>query len=269
MPDVHRRHNVKLAGAGATTLVFAHGFGCDQTMWRLVAPAFEASHRVLTFDYAGAGGAEPGAYDGRRHARLEGYVDDVLAVLEAAWAGPVVFVGHSVSAIIGLLASLRRPEWFERLVLVCPSPRYLDDPSQGYHGGFTRADIEGLLGLMEKNPLGWPDFFAPAVMGNPERPELAEELRGSFCRLEPRAALQFAAATFWADNRADLAKVSRPCLVLQCRADTIAPEAVGRYTHERLAGSRFHLLEASGHCPHLSHPEETIAAIRAYLAEAV
>jgi sigma-B regulation protein RsbQ len=262
------RYHIVEAGAGSTTLVLAHGFGCDQNMWRRIAPALAAKHRVVTFDLIGAGRSDVRAYDSARHATLHGYAQDFIEVAEAigaSAASPVVLVGHSVSATIALLASVQRPELFERLILICPSPRYLND-LPGYAGGFDRATIDGLLDLMEKNPAGWPSFLAPLVMKNPDRPELGRELEQSFCTLEPRIAQEFARATFLADNRADLAAVTVPSLILQCRDDAIAPESVGRYMHAALRGSTLHEMAATGHCPHVSHPEETLAAIESYLA---
>jgi sigma-B regulation protein RsbQ len=245
-------------------MVLAHGFGCDQSMWRLVAPAFEATHRVVLFDHAGAGGADPAAYDDDRHATLDGYADDVVGLLDELSLGPVVFVGHSVSATIGLLAAARRPDLFDRLVLVGPSPRYVDD--DGYRGGFSAEEIEELLATMDGNYLGWSATMAPMIMGTPDRPELGDELTASFCRTDPRVARRFARTTFLSDNRADLAAVRTPSLVVQCREDVIAPVEVGRYVHERLEGSRFVVIDAVGHCPNLSAPGALVGAMREYLA---
>jgi sigma-B regulation protein RsbQ len=262
--DLLRRHNVTLSGPeGAPPIVFAHGYGCDQHLWRLVAPAFAHDHRVVVFDHAGAGGADPAAYDPERHGSLDGYVDDVLALLAALDLGPVVFVGHSVSAMIGVVASVREPERFAKLVLVGPSPRYIDD--EGYTGGFGRADVDELLESLESNFLGWSSAMAPVIMGNPDRPELGAELTSSFCRTDPEIASHFARVTFTSDNRADLGGVSVPTLVLQTREDAIAPPVVGRYVHAAIPGSAFTLLDATGHCPNLSAPAETAAAIRAFL----
>ncbi|WP_275003499.1 alpha/beta fold hydrolase [Promicromonospora iranensis] len=263
---VTARHNAQISGApeGAPAMVFAHGFGCDQSMWRLVAPAFEADHRVVLFDHVGAGRSDPGAYDTDRHASLDGYAEDVVELLEELELGPVVFVGHSVSATIALLAASRRPELFDRLVLVGPSPRYIDD--DGYRGGFTAEEIEELLETMDVNYLGWSEFIAPVIMGNPDRPQLGEELTNSFCRTDPAIAKRFARATFLSDNRADLAAVRTPSLVVQCREDAIAPVEVGRYVHEHLGDSEFVLIDAVGHCPNLSAPRALITAMREYLS---
>ncbi len=262
--DVLRRHNVAFSGPeGAPPIVFAHGYGCDQHLWRLVAPAFAGDHRVVLFDHAGAGEADPAAYDPERHGSLDGYAEDVLELLAALDLGPVVFVGHSVSSMIGVLAAVREPARFAKLVLVGPSPRYLDDA--GYTGGFSPPDIDELLESLESNFLGWSRAMAPVIMGTPDRPELGEELTNSFCRTDPEIAARFARVTFLSDNRDDLAAVTVPTLVLQTREDAIAPPAVGRYVHEAIPGSAFALLDATGHCPNLSAPEETIAAIRAFL----
>ena len=244
-------------------MLFAHGFGCDSTMWRLVGPDFEVDHRVVTFDQVGHGGSDLAAYDEQKYGSLQGYADDVVEICRALGLSDVVFVGHSVSAMTGVLAATRAPEIFGALVMIGPSPRYIDD--EGYTGGFSRADIAGLLDSLEANHLGWSAAMAPVIMGRPDRPELAGELTNSFCRTEPAIARQFAQVTFLSDHRADLAGVAVPTLVLQCSQDVIAPEVVGRYVHERVAGSVFTRLAATGHCPHLSAPEETTAAIRAFL----
>jgi sigma-B regulation protein RsbQ len=258
------RNNVTVAGrAGAPAIVFAHGFGCDQQMWRHVAPHFEADHRVVLFDHVGSGGSDLDAYEPAKYASLGGYADDVVDILAELDLGPAVFVGHSVSAMIGVLAAGRAPERFAKLVLIGPSPRYIDD--EGYTGGFTRADIDELLGSLESNFLGWSSQMAPVIMGNPDRPELGEELTNSFCRTDPDIAAQFARVTFLSDNRADLARVSVPTLVLQCRVDAIAPPTVGEYVRDAIPGARYVLLDATGHCPNLSAPEATTAAIRAFL----
>jgi sigma-B regulation protein RsbQ len=258
------RNNVTVSGRlEGRPMVFAHGFGCDQHMWRHVAPAFAEDHLIVLFDHVGAGGSDLAAYDPERYASLDGYADDVVAIAEELNLVDAVFVGHSVSAMIGVLAADRAPERFGALVLVGPSPRYIDD--EGYVGGFTRADIEELLDSLDANYLGWSSAMAPAIVGNPDRPELGEELTASFCRTDPDIAARFARATFLSDNRADLATVRVPTLVLQCSDDVIAPEAVGEYVHAAIPGSRLVHLAATGHCPNLSAPEETIAAIRAFV----
>jgi sigma-B regulation protein RsbQ len=244
-------------------MIFAHGFGCDQNMWRYVAPAFTQDHRVVLFDHVGAGGSDLSAYDPERYGSLEGYSRDVVEICEELDLEDAVFVGHSVSAMIGVLAAALAPERIGALVLVGPSPRYIDE--EGYTGGFSRADIEELLESLNHNFLGWSSAMAPVIMGNPDRPELGEELTASFCRTDPDLAERFARVTFLSDNRADLATVRVPTLVLQCSEDAIAPHVVGEYVHRSIPGSRFQQLAATGHCPNLSAPEETIAAIRAFL----
>jgi len=262
--DVLARNNVTVQGPpDAPPMLFAHGFGCDQHMWRHVAPAFAADHRVVLFDHVGAGGADPAAWDPERYASLDGYATDVLEICAALDLTGVVFVGHSVSAMIGVLAAGREPDRFAKLVLVGPSPRYVDD--EGYRGGFSREDIEGLLESLDSNFLGWSSAMAPVIVGNPDRPELGEELTNSFCRTDPEIAQHFARVTFLSDNRADLAGVRAPALVLQCADDVIAPAAVGEYVHAQLPGSTLVRMRATGHCPNLSAPDETIAAIRAFL----
>jgi sigma-B regulation protein RsbQ len=247
-------------------MVFAHGFGCDQGMWRHVAPAFEATHRVVLFDHVGAGQSDLLAFDPVKYGRLDGYAEDLVEIVEAVGRPPVVFVGHSVSAMIGILAAARRPELFHRLVLVGPSPRYIDD--DGYRGGFSAAEIDELLETMDGNYLGWSQYIAPVIMGVPERPELGEELSASFCRTDPDIARRFARTTFLSDNRADLPRVRTPALVLQCRDDVIAPMEVGAYVHEHLRSSDLVVLDATGHCPNLSAPGQVVAAMKSYLAAA-
>ena len=254
-----------LAGrADGPPMIFAHGFGCDQTMWRHVAPAFADSHRIVLFDHVGAGGSDLAAYDRTRYGRLKGYAADVIEILDALALPPAVFVGHSVSAVIGVLAAIDRPELFDRLVLVSPSPRYINDV--GYRGGFTRAEIDELLETMDGNYLGWSAHIAPVIMGVPDRPELAQELTSSFCRTDPAIARHFARTTFLSDNRGDLDKVRTPSLVLQCRQDVIAPMEVGKFVHDHLADSELVLLDATGHCPNLSAPDQVVAAMRRYLS---
>jgi sigma-B regulation protein RsbQ len=262
--SVLRRNNVVVSGpAGAQPMVFAHGFGCDQNMWRFVVPAFEADYRVVLFDHVGAGGSDLSAYRPAKYESLQGYADDVLEICRELELERVVFVGHSVSAMIGVLAANAEPERFDALVLVGPSPRYLDD--EGYVGGFSGEDVAGLLESLDSNYLGWSSAMAPVIMGNPERPELGEELTNSFCRTDPEIARQFARVTFLSDNRDDLPRVRTRTLVLQCSEDVIAPRLVGEHVHRQIAGSELVLLDATGHCPNLSAPDETVAAIKAFL----
>lgn len=257
------RNNVNVFGAGSRPLVFAHGFGCDQNMWRFVAPAFEEEYRVVLFDYVGAGKSDLSAYDPKRYADLKGYSRDLLEVCEALDLRDAVFVGHSVSAMIGALAAIEQPERFSRLILVGPSPCYINDGD--YVGGFEREDVEGLLRMMEKNYIGWASFLAPAIMKNEERPELAGELKDSFCSTDPVIAHQFAEVTFLSDNRRDVPKVPTPSLIMQCSDDVIAPLSVGQYLEAHLPNSTLVVMQATGHCPHVSHPEETIAVMKKYL----
>jgi sigma-B regulation protein RsbQ len=262
--DILGRNNVTLSGRDTgSAILFAHGFGCDQNMWRFVAPAFTDAHRVVLFDHVGAGRSDAAAYDRGKYGSLHGYSGDVLDICHALELRQVVFVGHSVSAMIGVLAAVREPDRFAKLVLIGPSPRYIDDA--GYTGGFQREDIDGLLESLDSNYLGWSSAMAPVIMGNPDRPELGTELTNSFCRTNPEIARHFASVTFLSDNRADLPKVRTPTLILQCSEDVIAPRVVGEYVHRQIAGSELVLMEATGHCPNLSAPEETIAAIRRFL----
>jgi sigma-B regulation protein RsbQ len=261
--DVIRRNNVRLLGQGDRPIVFAHGFGCDQNMWRLVVPAFEASHRVVLFDHVGAGQSDASAYDRKKYGTLAGYATDLLEICRHLQLSPVIFVGHSVSAMIGVLAANRDPDRFKALVLVGPSPRYIDDTN--YIGGFSRQDIEGLLSSLDSNYLGWSSSMAPIIMGNADRPELGQELTNSFCRTDPDIASQFARVTFFSDNRQDLSAVQMPALILQCSDDVIAPRAVGEYVHRHMPGSQLVVMEATGHCPNLSAPDETVRAIQAFI----
>jgi len=262
--EIVARNNVHVLGRGTQPMLFAHGFGCDQNMWRFVAPAFQDDYRIVLFDYVGSGKSDISAYDPERYSSLDGYAQDVLDVCHALELRDVIFVGHSVSSMIGVLAANREPALFDRLVMVGPSPRYIND-APDYNGGFDRADIEGLLETMEKNYIGWSNFLAPAIMKNPDRPELSAELETSFCSTDPVIARRFAEATFFADNRADVAVLRRPSLIMQCSDDIIAPNAVGEYLHRVTPDSTLALLSATGHCPHMSHPEETIRVIRNYL----
>jgi sigma-B regulation protein RsbQ len=262
---VAARNNVRVSGDPAgRPMMFAHGFGCDASMWRHVAPAFEDRYRVVVFDYVGHGGSDTSAYDPARYGSLDGYAADVLEICAELDLEDVVFVGHSVSSMIGALAAIAEPERFASLVMIGPSPRYIDD--DGYVGGFSREDIDGLLESLESNYLGWSSAMAPVIMGNGDRPELGEELTNSFCRTDPEIARAFARATFLSDNRADLAELSVPTLVLQCSEDAIAPREVGEFVHRSVPGSELVLLRATGHCPNLSAPAETIEAVTAFLS---
>jgi sigma-B regulation protein RsbQ len=261
--DPLERHNVNVSGKAGPFIMFAHGFGCDQNMWRFVAPQFEETHRVVLFDHVGCGKSDSSAYDGGRHSTLQGYADDVVEIARALGIEDGIFVGHSVSAMIGILAARSDPTLFGRLVLIGPSPCYINDGD--YRGGFERSDIDELMTFMDSNFLGWSAALTPQIMGNPDRPELADELNNSFCRTDPDIAKQFARVTFLSDNRQDLEGVTLPALILQCSEDLIAPDSVGAYVHERLPGSQLVKLKATGHCPNLSAPDETVEAIRAWI----
>jgi sigma-B regulation protein RsbQ len=262
--DVIRRNNVRVTGQGEPPMLFAHGFGCDQNMWRLVVPAFEDAHRIVLIDHVGAGQSDPAAYDRTKYGTLDGYATDVLEICHELQLSKVIFVGHSVSAMVGVLAAKREPDLFKALVLVGPSPRYIDDA--GYVGGFSREDIDGLLSALDSNYLGWSSSMAPVIMGNADRPELGQELTNSFCRTDPEIAAHFARVTFLSDNRHDLPLVRTPSLILQCSEDVIAPYAVGEYVHRHMPVSRLVVMAATGHCPNLSAPDETIGAIKSFVS---
>jgi sigma-B regulation protein RsbQ len=263
--SVLQRNHVKIRGRGTRPMIFSHGYGCDQTMWRAIVPAFEDDYRIVLFDHVGAGRSDLSAFHRTKYGSLQGYADDLLEICAELNLTDAVFVGHSVSTMIGALAAIAEPERFARLVFVGPSPRYVNEGD--YVGGFDRADIDGLLDMLDVNHLGWSAAMAPVIMGNADRPELAEELANSFCRTDPEIAKHFARVTFLSDNRADLPRLRIPALILQCSEDAIAPDAVGEYVHRQVAGSRMVRLAATGHCPHLSAPAETITAIREFLQE--
>jgi sigma-B regulation protein RsbQ len=261
---VQQRNNVDVIGEGPATLLFAHGFGCDKNMWRLLAPGYASRYRTVLFDLVGSGMSDLSAYDSNKYASLAGYASDVLEIIDEFAEGPVIFVGHSVSAMIGMLAGIEAPDRIGAHVMVGPSPSYINDGD--YVGGFTRADIEGLLDTLESNYLGWSSTMAPAIMGAPERPELGVELTNSFCRTDPEIAKHFARVTFLSDHRADVAKLAAPTLILQCSDDLIAPRSVGDFMHRTLPSGTLKLIENVGHCPHLSAPCASIDAIDEFLA---
>lgn len=261
--QILRRHNVNVSGMGERTMMFAHGFGCDQAMWEPVARNFERDFRVVLFDYVGHGQSDTAAYSPERYSSLSAFADDVIEIGEALNLHGAIFIGHSVSAMIGALATLKKPGMFSELVMVGPSPRYIDDGE--YRGGFSREQIEELLEFLNDNHLGWSAAMAPAIMGNPDRPELTARLENSFCSTDPVIAQQFAKVTFLSDNRDDLPLVPARTLVLQCSSDIIAPVEVGEYVHSRLPNSQYRLLQACGHCPNLSAPDEVTAAIREFV----
>jgi sigma-B regulation protein RsbQ len=262
--SIATRHNIKVSGRpDGQPMLFAHGFGCDQNMWRYIAPRFEDEFRVVLFDHVGAGNSDPSAYEPQRYSSLSGYAGDVVAICTELELRDVVFVGHSVSAMIGVLAAAAAPELFTKLVLVGPSPRYINDAD--YVGGFSADDINDLLESLESNYLGWSSAMAPVIMGRADRPELGEELTESFCRTDPSIARQFAQVTFLSDNREDLTAVATPTLILQCANDAIAPVSVGEFVRDRMPNASMVLLNATGHCPNLSAPEETAAAIEQFV----
>jgi sigma-B regulation protein RsbQ len=260
---VLERNNVHLSGSGRP-MVFVHGFGCDQNMWRFLAPHFARSHRVVLLDLVGSGHSELSAYDPEKYASLDGHARDICEVLEALQISGAVFVGHSVSAMIGLLAALQHPERIGAHVMVSPSPSYINDGD--YVGGFERPDIEQLLETMEANYLGWSSNMAPAIMGAPDQPELATELTNSFCRTDPEIASHFARVTFLSDHRHDLPKLQQPALILQCSEDLIAPATVGEYMKSQMPASTLKVIRNVGHCPHLSSPGATLDAIESFVA---
>jgi sigma-B regulation protein RsbQ len=261
--SVRKRNNVHVSGAGQRAMMFAHGFGCDQNMWRQVAPSFERDFKVVLFDNVGAGASDLDAYSPTKYAHLDGYADDVVEIARGLDLKDAIFVGHSVSGMIGVLADIKAPGLFEALVLVAPSPRYIDGAD--YVGGFSAAQIDELLTFLDANHLGWSAAMAPTIMGNADRPELADELTNSFCRTDPAIAKQFARVTFTSDNRADLPQVHARSLILQCSDDVVAPLAVGNYLHRHLPNSTLIVLKATGHCPNLSAPDETIEAIKSFV----
>lgn len=260
-----KRNNVVIKGKGSQPMLFAHGFGCDQHMWRYVTPAFEDDYRIVLFDHVGAGKSDLSAYDYNKYDKLEGYASDIVEIARALDLKDIILVGHSVSAMIGILAVTQAPELFHSLIMVGPSPSYINDGD--YVGGFTREQIDELLESLDNNHLGWSMTMAPVIMGNPDRKELGEELANSFCRTDPQIAKHFARTTFMTDKRDSLSKVDIPSLILQCSSDVIAPVCVGEYMHERMPQSKLVIMKATGHCPNLSAPEETIAAIKAFLQD--
>lgn len=262
--DVIDRNAVSITGRrDGRPMMFAHGFGCDQQMWRFVVPAFEQDHRVVLFDHVGAGRSDLSAYDRDRYGTLDGYAEDVVEIARELELTDAVLVAHSVSCMIGALAVALAPELFGALVMVGPSPRYVDDGD--YVGGFTREDIDGLLETMDHNYLGWSAQMAQTIMASPDQPELEEELTNSFCRTDPEIARHFARTTFLGDNRADLADVPVPTLVVQVADDPIAPVEVGEFVHDQLPDSDLVMLDTVGHCPHMIAPDATIAAVRGFL----
>ena len=258
-----QRNNVKVTGSGPRTIMFAHGYGCDQNMWRAVAPAFHKDFTVVLFDYVGAGQSDLSAFSRTRYSTLNGYAKDIVEIIEELGLKNVNLIGHSVSSMVGALAAIERPELFENLVMISPSPCYINKGD--YIGGFEKADIDDLIEMLDNNQAGWSEMMAPIIMGNPSRPELAEELEASFCRTSPLHAQHFARVTFLSDNRGDLAKLHTRALILQCTEDAIAPATVGQYVHACLPESQLIVMEATGHCPHLSSPALVTREIQNFL----
>lgn len=262
---VTERNNVCVVGnLGGPTMLFAHGFGCDQSMWRLLTPAFERDYKIVLFDYVGHGGSQRAAYESKRYASLDGYATDILEICEELGLRDVTYVGHSVSGMIGVLAAIRKPDQFKGLVLVAPSPSFINDGD--YRGGFSRDDINSLLDTLDSNYLGWAKAMAPVIMANGERPELSTELENSFCRTDPAIAKEFARVTFLSDHRTDLAAVPVPSLVVQVQSDALAPASVGDYMIANMPRSELAVIDTFGHCPHLSAPAPTIEAIQRFVA---
>lgn len=261
--EIIKRNNVNVIGKGAKVMVFAHGFGCDQNAWKFVVDSFTEEYKVVLFDYTGSGKSDISQYKKEKYNKIDGYVQDLLDVCEALDLKEAIFVGHSVSSMVGLLAANKHPEYFSKLIFIGPSPRYLN--ATDYTGGFEQKDLEGLFDFMDSNYLGWSAAMAPAIMGNSERPELGEFLTSSFCSTDPEIAREFAHVTFFSDNRTDLAQSTVDSLTLQCSDDIIAPVSVGLYVNAHTPGNEFVQLKATGHCPHISEPQETIKAIKDYL----
>ena len=264
MNAVIERNNVKVIGQGEKTIVFAHGFGCDQRMWSYITPSFQEKFRIVLFDYVGSGNSDLNAYQSEKYNTLQGYVQDVLDIVKAMELKDIIFIGHSISSMIGMLASIERPDYFDKLIMIGPSPCYLND-SSGYYGGFEKSDITELLDMMEMNFAGWASYLAPIAMNNPESPKLSQELEQTFNSADPRIAREFAEVTFFSDYRNDLAKATVPTLIMQCSDDSIVPIEVGEYLHSHLKNSSIRLMEAKGHYPHISHPVETIRCINEFL----
>jgi len=263
MNDILSRNNVKVSGSGNQTLLFAHGFGCDQNVWRHITPAFSRDFKIVTFDYVGAGGSDLSAYSSERYGTLHGYATDILEICEELQLSDVIFVGHSVSSMIGLKAAIRQPDLFKQLIFVAPSASYINDGN--YIGGFEKDDLLALFDVMDNNYLGWSSNMGPLVMGNADRPELAEELTKSFCTTNPKIAKEFARVTFFSDSRAELKALTIPSLTIQCSNDLLAPLEVGRYINNNTPLNAMTVLNATGHCPHLSAPVETTRAIAQFI----
>lgn len=260
--DVLRRNHVQVIDGSGPTLVYGHGFGCNQSMWADITPAFKDTHRQVLFDYVGSGGSDLSAFDQHRYSELQGYAQDLLDVCDAlGLTRDVVLVAHSVSCSIGMLAAIERPALFRHVVMVGPNPCFVNDPP--YVGGFEREDLQELLELMDRNFMGWADFLAPVASG--DSAVTGRRLHESFCSTDPLIARTFAQATFFADNRADVARMHAPSLVLQHRHDALAPLAVGEFMVTHLRQGALRVLDVAGHCAHMSHPHLVVDAIRSVL----
>ena len=263
LTDVTVRNNVKIIGNGSVTLMFGHGFGCDQNTWQSIVPAFKDDYRIILFDYVGAGKSDLSAYDPDRYSSLEGYAQDLIDICTDLEIEDVVFIGHSVSSMIGLLAVKNAPSIFNKVIFIGPSPRYINDAD--YHGGIEMTDLEDLLEVMDSNYLGWSQMLAPSIIGNPDRPELGEALTESFCSTDPDIAKRFARVTFLSDNRKDLAHLSIPSLTIQCQNDFLTSQAIAEYIQQHTHNNEIVMLKSSGHCPHLSDPAGVINAIQSFI----
>lgn len=263
--SIQRRNNVHVHGSGPATLFFAHGFGCDQNMWRLLAPTYAERYRVVLFDLVGSGQSDLTAYDRDKYDSLRGYALDTLELVQEFGQGRSLFVGHSVSAMIGMLASIEDPTAFAAQLMIGPSPCYINDGE--YQGGLTRNDIDSLLHTLDSNYLGWASNMGPAIMGAPGQPELGVELTNSFCRTDPDIAKHFARVTFLSDLRSELPKLAVPSLIVQCHDDLIAPRTVGEYMQRVMPRSTLSVISNVGHCPHLSAPSECSNAMNHFLVQ--
>ena len=262
--DVIKRNNVTVYGKGTQVMLMAHGFGCDQNMWRFITPAFSSKYKIVLFDHVGSGKSDISAYDYEKYSSLQGYADDIIEICESLNLKNINLIGHSVASMMGLLAANKAPHLFDTLIMVGPSPRYINDET--YYGGFDEADINELLESLDSNYLGWSSAITPVITGNADKPELSKELANSFCQSDPEIAKQFANVTFLGDNRKDLLTLTTRTLILQCASDVIAPETVGRYVNEHLQNSTIFFMKATGHCPHMSAPDETVELVTKFLA---
>jgi sigma-B regulation protein RsbQ len=261
--DVQRTYNVSSVGTGDRVMLFAHGLACDNSVWRFITPALENDYKLVLFDFIGSGNSDTSRYDPQKYSTLDGYADDILQICDALSLTNVILIGHSVSAMIGVLATIKRPEIFSRLIMIGPSPRYINDAD--YFGGFEETEIEDMLDLMQNDFTRWAGYFAPTAMGNGDRPELSQQLEKSICSTDPEITIKFAEVTFLSDNRDDLKNVTTPSLILQMAEDIVAPTPVGEYVHRNTPGSTLYYMQATGHFPHLSAPEETIMMMKKYL----